>query len=243
MARGGGRGRGRHRGGFDPGDFPGRPGWPPFGGVFPPGRPPFPGQPWPPFGGPGGFGGFRRGPKVRRGDVRAAALSLLAEAPRNGYQIIQEINVRSRGVWRPSPGSVYPALQQLEDEGLVRVDESSGTGRVFHLTDRGREYVEANREELAEPWAAVADSVGDDQVLMRDIFGGLFVAAMQVMHAGNDEQIAEAHKVLAGARRRLYAILAEGGEVDEVDEVDNEPDEGDDDEGEEGSAGQAVWNA
>ena len=61
-----------------------------------------------------------RGPRVKRGDVRAAALALLAEEPPNGYQIIQEISERSGGVWRPSPGSVYPALQQLEDEGLIR---------------------------------------------------------------------------------------------------------------------------
>jgi DNA-binding PadR family transcriptional regulator len=222
MARGGGRGR--HRGGFEPGDIPG--GFPPFPGPFPPGRPPFPERPgWPPFGGGwGGFGGLRRGPRVRRGDVRAAALSLLAEGPRNGYQIIQEINARSRGVWRPSPGSVYPALQQLEDEGLVRVDEGAGAGRVFHLTPEGRAYVEANQEELAEPWAAVADSVGDQQVLMRDIFGGLFVAATQVVHAGTDEQIAEAHSVLDGARRKLYRILAEGGQADETEGNDDDED-------------------
>jgi DNA-binding PadR family transcriptional regulator len=236
MARGGGRGRGRHRGGY-PGEFEGGPGFPPFP-PFPPGGL-FPGRPgWPPFGGPGGgFGPFRRGRRVRRGDVRAAALSLLAEGPRNGYQIIQEINARSRGVWRPSPGSVYPALQQLEDEGLVRVDEAGGAGRVFHLTEQGRAYVEANREELAEPWAAVADSVGDDQLLMREIFGGLFAAAMQVTHAGTAAQIAEARKILEGARRRLYGILAEGAPIED----DTDADDDDDDDAAEG--GPEVWNA
>src|SRR6516162_1729546 len=77
------------------------------------------GGPGAPLGGPGGpkFGG--RGPRVRRGDVRAAILDLLGEGqPWNGYQIIQEIAERTQGVWRPSAGSVYPALQQLEDEGL-----------------------------------------------------------------------------------------------------------------------------
>src|SRR5262245_39801076 len=96
MGRGGGRGRGRHRGGFDPGEFHGGAGFPPPPPFppFPPGGP-FTGRPgWPPFGGPGGGGPFRRGPRVRRGDVRAAALALLAEGPRNGYQIIQEINAR-----------------------------------------------------------------------------------------------------------------------------------------------------
>src|SRR5271167_4922956 len=93
----------------------------------------------------GGFGGPRgprgRGRKARRGDIRTAALLLLAEEPRNGYQIMQEVSERSDGVWRPSPGSVYPALQQLEDEGLIRSDEIDGR-KLFRLTDEGRAQVE-----------------------------------------------------------------------------------------------------
>src|SRR6202008_1762144 len=91
----------------------------------------------PPFGRPGG---------ARRGGGRAALLALLAEEPRNGYQLMQEIERRSEGVWRPSPGSVYPALQQLEDEGLVQPAESEGK-KAYELTAEGREYVESNREE------------------------------------------------------------------------------------------------
>src|SRR3981081_2596924 len=92
------------------------------------------------FGGP--FGGFGRGPrgrgrKARRGDIRTAALLLLGEEPRNGYQIMQEVEDRSEGLWRPSPGSVYPALAQLEDEGLVCSEEVDGR-KGFALTDRGR---------------------------------------------------------------------------------------------------------
>src|SRR4051794_25657413 len=103
--------------------------------------------------GPGPFGpGFGRGPRARRGDVRAALLVLLAEEPRNGYGLMQEIERRSSGAWRPSPGSVYPALQQLEDEELVRSEESDGR-RVFALTDAGRAHVEENREAFGEPWA------------------------------------------------------------------------------------------
>ena len=91
------------------------------------------------FGGPfGGFGPGRgprgRGRKARRGDIRTAALLLLNEEPRNGYQIMQEVEERSDGVWRPSPGSVYPALQQLEDEGLIRSEELEGR-KLFALTD------------------------------------------------------------------------------------------------------------
>src|SRR3954468_16043216 len=96
--------------------------------------------------GPMGFGmfpggPFRPGPRARRGDVRAAALLLLAEEPRNGYAIMQAIEERTDGVWRPSPGSVYPALSLLQDEGLVRVEERDG-GRTFHPTDAGTAHVE-----------------------------------------------------------------------------------------------------
>src|SRR5436305_15247900 len=86
----------------------------------------------------------RRGPKARRGDVRAAALVLLDEEPRNGYQLMQEIERRSDGAWRPSPGAVYPALQQLEDEGLVRTNERDGR-KLYELTDTGRAHVEEHR--------------------------------------------------------------------------------------------------
>src|SRR5881396_519230 len=81
--------------------------------------------------------GFGRRRRMRRGDVRAALLVLLAEEPRNGYGLMQEIERRSDGVWRPSPGSVYPALALLEDEGLVRTTEEDGR-KVFTLTDAGR---------------------------------------------------------------------------------------------------------
>src|SRR5437870_11482793 len=93
---------------------------------------------------PGGSFGRARGRRARRGDIRAAALLLLAEEPRNGYQLMQEIEERSGGVWRPSPGSVYPALAQLEDEGLVRSIEQDGR-KLFELTDTGRAHVEERR--------------------------------------------------------------------------------------------------
>ena len=80
----------------------------------------------------GPFGGGRGRGRKRRGDVRAALLLLLAEEARNGYQLMQTIEERSGGRWRPSPGSVYPALAQLEDEGLVRAVERDGT-KLFEL--------------------------------------------------------------------------------------------------------------
>ena len=178
------------------------------------GVPPFGG---PHFGGPG-FGGcifgwppgppFRPGPKVARGDVRAGILALLAEQPRNGYQIIQEIGQRSRGMWRPSSGSVYPALQQLEDEGLVRAEETEGR-RMFHLTDAGRAYVEARQDEFTAPWEAMADSVDERAVALHELMGQVGMAFMQVTMAGTEAQITEARQVLVDARRALYRILAE----------------------------------
>ncbi len=210
-----GRGRGRaggRAGGTGPEFFRGFGGG--FGGGFPPGRPP--GGGFPPMSGlPWAFWSlFRRGARARRGDVRAAILSLLLEQPRNGYQIMRELAERSRGAWRPSPGSVYPQLQQLEDEGLVR-QEASGVapgGRVFALTDAGRSYVEKHRDELEAAWENSAPNEGDGTIFA--VLGQLrhiAHAATQLVQSGNPSQIAEAQKILAGARRALYNLLADDG--------------------------------
>jgi len=158
------------------------------------------------MGGPGGpWSG--RGPRARRGDVRAALLTLLAEEPRNGYQLMQEIERRSDGVWRPSPGSVYPALQQLEDEGLVRSAETDGR-KLFHLTDAGREAAESAGAEGA-PWDAVSDAVDSDVWELFNVARQTGMAVFQIAQAGTAEQIAAAREVLTNARRALYGILAE----------------------------------
>jgi DNA-binding PadR family transcriptional regulator len=158
-----------------------------------------------------GFGfpgpGFGRGPRVGRGDVRSAVLALLAEQPMHGYQMIGELAERSDGEWRPSPGSIYPVLQLLADEGLVRAEESEGR-RVFHLTDSGRAYVEA-RADQPKPWEAAAASVDDGVSDLRSLTFQVGQAVRQVAHAGGDRQIAAAHQVLADTRRALYRILAE----------------------------------
>ncbi len=115
-----------------------------------------------PFGGFGAWGGPRgRGRKARRGDIRTAALLLLAEEPRNGYQIMQEVEERSGGVWRPSPGSVYPALQQLEDEGLIRTEEHDGS-KLFALTDAGRKLVEERGEDRPAPWEQMGGAASSE---------------------------------------------------------------------------------
>jgi DNA-binding PadR family transcriptional regulator len=147
---------------------------------------------------------------VRRGDVRAAILDLLSEGqPWNGYQIIQEISARTQGVWRPSAGSVYPALQQLEDEALVKA-ETAGEDRrrMYTLTEEGRAYVEQHADELRASWDAVTGSVDDAEFQLRETIRQVMVAVHQVAQAGSAAQVAQAGKVLAGTRRALYRILA-----------------------------------
>lgn len=221
--RGGGR-RGRGRGGF-PGRAPGGPrgfrgpgsGPGPWAGG-PHGRGPWAGGPeargpWaggPQAGGPWEGGPRRHGHRARRGDVRAAALALLTEQPVNGYQIIQEIAERSGGVWRPSPGSVYPVLQQLQDEGLIQAESGETGQRAYVLTDAGREYAAAHADELRAPWDVVAGGTGGAAIEMRAMMGQLAMAAFQVVSAGTDAQRAQARKVLAESRKSLYGILASG---------------------------------
>ncbi len=166
-----------------------------------------------PFGafGPGfGGGGPRgRGRKARRGDIRTAALLLLSEEPRNGYQIMQEVQERSDGVWRPSPGSTYPALQQLEDEGLIRARELDGR-KLFELTDAGREYVKERDEGKPAPWEQMSDDVSDQAHELGRLIREVATAFTQVVKTGSEAQLGEARKVLTRTRKDLYRILADG---------------------------------
>jgi DNA-binding PadR family transcriptional regulator len=181
--RGGPRGRGPF--GFGP------------GGPFGPGGFPFGGR---------GFGGAR---KAKRGDVRAAVLALLAEEPRNGYQIIQEIAERSQGGWKPSPGAVYPALQQLTDEGLVRAEEADGR-KSFHLTEAGRAYVQEHQDEVRAPWEDMTPDIGENVYELFDLSRQAASALFQLAQTGTDGQIRQAKQVLTETRRKLYRILADG---------------------------------
>jgi DNA-binding PadR family transcriptional regulator len=166
--------------------------------------------------GPSGPG---RGPRARRGDVRAAILAVLAEQPANGYQIIQEIAERSGGVWKPSPGSIYPTLQQLEDEGLVRAGEE-GSRRIFRLTDEGRTYVTEHADEVSAPWEAMATPPDDDEHELKPMIGQAAAALWQILATGSPDQQARAREVLADTRRKLYGILADGDEGDPLDDLD-----------------------
>lgn len=148
------------------------------------------------------------GPKVRRGDVRAAILDVLASGPHNGYQVINAIAERSNGEWKPSPGSVYPTIQQLEDEGLVESDESLGR-RALTLTDEGRAYVAEHADELAAVWRPFAPRDDEAQGALPEI-GQVMNALWQIVATGSEAQRRQALEVLADTRRRLYQILAEG---------------------------------
>ncbi|MFJ8233380.1 PadR family transcriptional regulator [Streptomyces sp. NPDC094448] len=180
--RGWGGGEGR-RGAF--GQF-----GPPFGG---------------PFGGRGHGGGGGRG-RARRGDVRASILALLRDRPMHGYEMIQEIGERSGGAWKPSPGSVYPTLQLLEDEGLI-VSASEGGKKLFTLTDAGRTEAEAGPE---APWQEVGRGVDWDTVNeIRQAGWGLMEAFGQVWKTGSAEQRQKAVEVINESRKKLYLILAD----------------------------------
>jgi DNA-binding PadR family transcriptional regulator len=177
-----------------------------------------------PFGRHHGAGGwfdmFRQGtPRARRGDIRAGILALLKEGPRNGYQLMQELSERSGGVWRPSPGSVYPALQLLEDEGLVAVDASQ-SGKTYALTKKGVKHVEENAEEIGEPWKRVSQepgASGDDMIELMKLVKLLAPAVMQLVATGSASQLKEARKILGEARKKLYRLLA-----DDVDEEEDD---------------------
>ena len=158
--------------------------------------------PWTGFA-PGHFGGRH---KAGRGDIRAAILALLAEGPMHGYQIIREIRERSEGAWRPSPGSVYPTLQQLTDEELVRSSDQDGK-RVYELTDEGR--AQAERREGALPWEEAAEGADDDLVSLRELVFQVMAATHQVAHAGTKTQLEAAQGILRSARKSLYQLLAE----------------------------------
>ena len=207
----GGRGRG-HRGrgpgprgraygpGFGPGSGPGS--W--AGGP----------GPWGSGSGFGlGFGpGFgHRGRRRGRGNVRAAVLALLAEEPRHGYSIMTELAERSGGLWRPSPGSVYPVLQQLQDEGLVTSQDSDGR-RVFSLTDEGRAYVRANADDLSEPWKIAETGPQRRGRSLLEGLGGLGAATFEVGRLGTEEQTTAARAILDEARRAMYRLLADDDE-------------------------------
>jgi DNA-binding PadR family transcriptional regulator len=157
---------------------------------------------------PFGRGGGPRGRgRRRRGDVRLAVLRLLAEEPHNGYQLMQAIEDRSQGRWRPSPGSMYPTLSQLEDEGLIRSTEGD-SGRRFDITDAGRGALEERAAE-PDPWATEPDADEHAMSELGPLVVGIGKATWQLASVADEGQRAQAAELLAETRRQLYAILAQ----------------------------------
>jgi len=153
-------------------------------------------------------GSWGWGPRARRGDIRTAVLRLLAEGPMHGYQIIQELSARSGGHWRPSPGSVYPTLQLLEDEGLVASEEADGK-KVYKLTDAGAEESKAAAAATA-PWDELAQGgAGSGRGKLREGVAKLAMAVMQAGSSASDEQADRILEILTDARKKIYAVLAE----------------------------------
>ena len=185
--------------------------------------------------GPGGpppwlqdiFGSFgppqrpaNRGPRVKRGDVRTAIIDVLDRAaqsgePVNGYQVIQQIADLSGGEWRPSPGSVYPTIQQLQDEGLVEGDEERGR-RTIRLTAEGTAWATGHADELAAVWAPFESAGRSDSTTstggadIKSEIPQVMSAVWQLMTQGSEQQRRAALDVLVDTRRRLYGILADG---------------------------------
>ncbi len=193
-----GRGAGpwRERGG-DRGEARGRGQWRgnPFGGN------PFP------FGPPMGRARGRGRPeRSRRGNVRAAILALLTERPMHGYEMIKELDTRTGGVWRPSPGSIYPTLQLLEDEGLISSQETGGR-KLFSLTEAGQ--TEATAAAADAPWNEFSEDAVNSGQDTREAIWGIMNALRQIGFSGDREQWQRAVDVLNETRRKLYAILAE----------------------------------
>jgi DNA-binding PadR family transcriptional regulator len=180
-----------------------------FGGFIPPFPPGGPGghrgwgQAHGRGAGRGGWGGKGRG---GRPNVRLAVLALLAERPMHGYEMIQELETRTGGIWRPSPGSIYPTLQLLEDEGLITAEEQGGRKR-FVLTETGRPEAEAAAQNA--PWQEYGDENVSQAQEFRDAAIGIMDALRQVGFNGTAEQRAQALEVLTETRRKLYAILAD----------------------------------
>ena len=158
--------------------------------------------------GPHGHG---HGPwsRARRGNVRAAILSVIAEEPMHGYQIMQRLEERSGGMWRPSPGSVYPTLQLLEDQGFVKGEEIEGR-RVFSLTEAGKTEAEASKERHGVPWERPEGGDEGPRFKLRKAVFQIGAAVKQVGTTGSAQQVEATIEILAEARKRIYELLAEG---------------------------------
>lgn len=149
-----------------------------------------------------GWGDEQRTP---RGDIKYILLTLLAEEPRYGYQLIKELENRYSGFYRPSPGSVYPTLQLLEEGGYLTSEQIEGK-RVYTITNSGRELLDG-RDTPVE----IADKGERSQQLneLKEAITQLSTAVMQVARSNNLDRSSRVKEILNRAKREIYTILAE----------------------------------
>ncbi|MCW2745249.1 MAG: PadR family transcriptional regulator [Mycobacterium sp.] len=158
--------------------------------------------------GPEGFG-FRGGGRRRgRGDIRALVLGALLDGPTHGYEVIRRLEESSGGTWTPSPGSIYPTLQLLEDEGLVSVTNEGGK-KIAALTEEGRVAAAESTARLRSRDDGADDPAGAGRMALREAIGSLHLAAKQVGMVGSPEQIERAAELVRAARQELYRLLAD----------------------------------
>jgi len=143
------------------------------------------------------------GGRVPKGNVRGLLLAALLEDPAHGYELMRRLEEQADGRWRPSPGSVYPLLQMLEDEGLVRGSDEAGR-KVYELTPEGRAQADDSRlRDLAAGPSAPA------HLDLRAEVQRLHSAARQVGMAGDAAQVEQAVTIVRNARQALYRLLAD----------------------------------
>jgi DNA-binding PadR family transcriptional regulator len=169
----------------------------------------------------GGHGGGHGRHRARRGALLGAVLTLLNERPMHGYELITELEDRSEGQWRPSPGAMYPALKKMVMHELVTAEEVDGK-RQFSLTDAGRERlaeIQAKRDDDdGEPWEQTGTGGRGE---LRGSIAELIGQARQIGRFGTTDQIDQARGVFDDAKRKLYAILAEAPAAD-AEQADND---------------------
>ena len=155
-----------------------------------------------------GFGRGRGGRRTRRGDIRVALLAGLSDGPAHGYELIQRLSNRTGGRWKPSPGSVYPTLQLLEDAGFVSSSQQD-TKRVYAISDAGKAELQTKMASAdgTPPWMD-PESIGSHDDLRKAV-GQLLMATKQIGMSDNQAHVDATVTILNDARRKLYQLLAE----------------------------------
>ncbi|HUB80360.1 MAG TPA: PadR family transcriptional regulator [Bryobacteraceae bacterium] len=142
------------------------------------------------------------------GETRLAVLSLLSEGPTHGYQLMKELGERSGGMYHASAGSIYPALQQLENDSLIRVKQEGGR-KIYSLTVAGRKELDRDPEAVRRIWERAEEcedwgqSFGPESMMVLPLISPLVKASLRAAGRGGVEK---ARQILDRARKDLEAI-------------------------------------